>query len=102
MVWAHLLSMGSAMGNTFEFRDVMKASMKFGTDKSVEDVLFEQEQRRKERERETRRAPSGRPVKREVSTAAPRKSQMDLLNEMMKGVKPHLKVAAEVASPSDE
>lgn len=48
MVWAHVLTMCSAMGNPFEFREMMQAHFHVNTDKSVEQVKAEQEARHKE------------------------------------------------------
>lgn len=53
MVWVTLLDKGSAMGSPFQHAEVMGAAMMFGTTKSVDEVLAEQDQR--EKEAETRR-----------------------------------------------
>lgn len=45
MAVAHIFSMGGAMSNPFEFREVMKAQFQLNTDKTVDQVLAEQEQR---------------------------------------------------------
>lgn len=55
MVWAHALSKAGAMASPFEFEEVMAAAMQYGTTKTVEQVVAEQEARHKESENEARR-----------------------------------------------
>lgn len=74
------------MSNPFEYRDIMKASMKFNETRTVEQVQAEHEKRRAERT-PTPRARNGRtparPVKRGApQLAAPSKSQLDALESL--------------------
>ena len=48
-VWAHLCSLGGAMSNPFDFRDIMAANVGW-IDKTVDQVIAEQEARDKRQE----------------------------------------------------
>lgn len=86
MVWAHVMSMGSAMMSPFDYREVMKAHFRYNETRTVEEVLAEQEARDKARDRKGRgKVDPNKPP--EPGRAATPK-ELELLRKMMQGTVP--------------
>jgi hypothetical protein len=72
------------MGNPYEFRELMKAAFGY-SDKTPDQVLAEQ----KRKNDRTPTSSKGRPAKAaELSTAAPRASELEKMRALMAGAKP--------------
>lgn len=100
MAWAHALSKAGAMASPFEFEEVMAAAMQFGTTKTVEQVVAEQEARHKEADRVSARknldAKFNKPgAERKPPVEAPpmippKQSELDKVRAMLAAGKPRV------------
>lgn len=84
--WAHMLDQAGAMSNPFEFEELMRAAMQYGTTKTVDEVSAEIEQRHKQ---STQRRPGKAPPRPAPSASKPLpKGELDLLQSMLRQAKP--------------
>lgn len=97
MVWAHIMSKSSVMGNAFEYQEIMQAAMQFGTTRTVEEVAAEHKAKHDADERERSRtsgrgktgggatpfSPGGQTRPAPSTLAKPKQSEMDKVRAML-------------------
>ena len=83
MVWAHLLSLGGSMSNPFDYREIMKAHMRYNETRTVEEVLAEQRARDEAGDKPTGVSKTPPPPGRAATTA-----ELDAARALLGAAKP--------------